>query len=276
MKTLIKKLIPESWSQDIFHSYLAKMSISERATFKENLNLVGEMDYPDQPILMTVDTFTQFSRLGACKKEPETVHWLSKNIRESDVFYDIGANVGAYSFVACAITNKNCKTYAFEPSFTTYAALSRNVFLNQYTGIVVPLHIALGDKTDLLQFHYSSITAGASMHGLEEPVAEEGKPFQAVYAQPVISYRMDDMIHDFKLPSPNIIKIDVDGAELRVLQGAEMTFANPGLRTVLIELDEATLMYAEIVQRMKDAGFELSEKHQRGNSTYYNYIYHRT
>ena len=56
-----------------------------------------------------------------------------------------------------------------------------------------------------------------------------------VYRQPVMTYRLDEVIQAFDLPRPNHLKIDVDGAELGVLQGAPATLRDPGLRSVMIE-----------------------------------------
>ena len=49
------------------------------------------------------DSLTFHRTNSACRKEPDTVRWIEEYLSEGDVFYDIGANVGAYSLVAASI-----------------------------------------------------------------------------------------------------------------------------------------------------------------------------
>jgi hypothetical protein len=60
-----------------------------------------------------------------------------------------------------------------------------------------------------------------------------------VFQQPVMMFRLDDLIERFALPLPNHIKLDVDGGELAVLDGASRTLGSPTLRSVLIEVSSA-------------------------------------
>ncbi|HAU1685161.1 TPA: FkbM family methyltransferase [Legionella pneumophila] len=251
------------------------LSLHERILLKQSLVDTVPMDYPNKEILMVADTIPQWGRLQSCKKEPETVKWLEETIQPGDVFYDIGANIGAYSLVASAITQSESITYAFEPGFSTFSTLSQNIYLNKSSNCIIPFQIALSDATTLVPFHYSNILSGAAMHGLEHPVAEEGQPFEPIYSQTIMSYRLDDFIEQFLIKEPNLIKIDVDGSELRVLKGAEKTLTKPSLRSILIELNEEHTIYKPIIDICKKSGFKLRDKYQRGNSQYYNYIYNR-
>jgi hypothetical protein len=66
---------------------------------------------------------------------------------------------------------------------------------------------------------------------------------------------IDELIERFGLPFPNRLKIDVDGAEERVIGGATRTLCDPRLRSVVIELDSARKDLIErITKAMTDAG----------------------
>ena len=101
---------------------------------KSRLRPVGRLDYAPKRIDMHIDSAWQLFRLGSCAKEPETIRWLESELRPGDTFYDIGANVGAYSLVAFAITAGQAKIVAFEPGFATFTVLCQNIQLNSGLG----------------------------------------------------------------------------------------------------------------------------------------------
>ena len=267
------------WRIRVNFSFLRRLSAGSKAgvfsiavssvklAFKEMDTITGRLDYPKVDIFMELDSLRGIRRLGACNKEPETVAWIEKQVKKGDIFYDIGANVGAFSFVASAEAGDSGKVYAFEPGAATYAVLSRNVFLNNAEGKIIPMGIALSDKTALNKLVYSSITAGEAQHNWGG--ALEGKKFQFIP-----SYTTDDFIETFKIEPPNHIKIDVDGHEMNVLLGAKKTLENPKLRSLLIEIDESVAGYKDIFQLLANAGFSLDSKHRR-NATTFNCIFVR-
>lgn len=255
---------------------LSLLPTQAAVSVKENIRRIGKLDYAPGNILMNLDSSKQLLRLGACRKEPETVEWIKTHIKSGDTLYDIGANVGAYSFVAYLVAGGDCTIYAFEPSFSTFAALSQNVILNGCHGKIVPLHLALFSETKLLTFNYASVTPGAALHSLSKSTSENTKVFQAALTQPIPSYRLDDLILHFALRQPNHIKLDVDGAELDVLCGADQTLSHPGLRSILIEVDDKDDPSGKTIRFIENKGFHIRSRHPRGNSeTLANYIFER-
>lgn len=248
-----------------------------KAIIKEHLRIRERLDFPSKDIRLDISAVSELGRTYACKKEPETVQWIEKNVRPGDAFYDVGANVGAYSFIVSAITDGQCHVYAFEPSFSTFASLCRNVVLNGFDESITPLHIALSDKTEITSFQYSTIDPGSSQHkivrgdGDNTTSSADGKTNLRI-----ISYRLDDVINIFSLPLPNHIKIDVDGAERSVLEGAKHTLSQETMQTILIEIDEQLDPKGEIVLLLKDCGFSVVSKHSRmGSKTLFNYIFEK-
>ncbi len=263
----LNKFYKNNWFKDLF--------IFSKTFLKQTIKITDNLDYRStNKIKMNIDSCSELTRLNACKKEPETAAWINQNVKPGDVFYDIGANVGAYSFVAMEKTNRNCKVYAFEPSFSNFNELSQNIFLNQYQEKIIPLHIALSDKTSLFPFYYSDIKTGSAGHALKNPVDETGKNMQPVFIQPIISYTLDEFIEKFKIEKPNLIKIDVDGAEMDILKGAEKTLREPNLKSVLIEINESINSEQTITTLMANFGLRLESKHSRMRSKIlFNYIF---
>ena len=233
------------------------------ALLKENLTIVRRMDYAPQPILLNIESSLEYNvRLKSCAKEPETVKWIEEFVKEGDTFYDVGANVGAYSLVAAKAIRGNVKVYAFEPAFPNFAQLCHNIYLNGCGDSIVPLPIALSDKTVLDNLNYNNLMPGGALHAVGEPVDFKGREFGPVFKQGVLSYRLDDVVRQFALDPPNHVKIDVDGIELSILQGATETLSGTSLRSILVEVEEGREEPTDMVEYLRDKGFTLKERHK--------------
>ena len=192
-------------------------------------------------------------RTKSCAKEPWTVEWLLQDVRRGEVLYDIGANVGAFSLIAAKHTG--AYVVAFEPGYANFARLCDNIQLNDCAGRIVPLPTALAERAELVGFEYRTVEPGQSRHQLTEArwsiEASDGEK----YVQPAATMPLDGVIADYDLPVPNHLKIDVDGAELRVLRGARALLARSELRTVMIEA--APAMRDAVHGLLEEAGLRL-------------------
>jgi FkbM family methyltransferase len=224
----------------------------------ESTDLVRKLDYAQTPIRLHVESDVELRvRLRSVQKEPEMLPWLRDSIRPGEVFYDIGANVGAYSLLACAAHGGAIDVVSFEPSATNYAQLCRNLALNAWAGRITPIPVALSDKRGFVGFGYSSLTAGSALHSFRSAAGST----EDSYVQQVMTARLDDLVAEYDLPKPNAIKIDVDGAEVAVISGAQATLREAGLRSVLIELEEDTHEFTEVSAHLAAAGFRVVGKH---------------
>lgn len=244
-----------------------------QVAIKENLAPKGFLDYKRGKIFMDLSSSMELVRLHACRKEPETVEWIETHLKSGEVFYDIGANVGAYSFVAQKVSGGKSTIYALEPSFSTFAALCRNIKLNHCDSNIIPLQIALSSETKLTPFHYASIDSGGSLHSLGTPSNFGGASSDFVFQHPVLTYRLDDLIQKFGLKPPSHMKIDVDGGELGLIEGALRTLRDSRLRSVLIEISPEES--ERIIMLIKNSGLRLVSKHPRKKVGVYNYIFER-
>jgi FkbM family methyltransferase len=239
------------------------------ALVKSGLKPVGRLDYRAKRVEMVLNSPWQVYRLKSCAKEPETVRWLETHVRPGDCFYDIGANVGAYSLVASAITNGEVKVFAFEPGFATFAELCLNIRQNGAAESVVPLPVGLGSSNGMFEFKYSDIAPGAALHNWGD--AETREP-DLVLRTAV--FKLDDLIDLLSLPHPTLLKLDVDGPELDVLRGATRLLGSAELRTLLVELDGRSESAEEVGRLLEGFGFRLESSHIRGgDGPTYNSIY---
>ena len=133
------------------------------AVFIEHTSLVGKLDYKPHDIWLNIQSRGEFvTRLTSCAKEPETVAWIEELVRPGDVMFDIGANVGAYSLVASKATQGEASIYAFEPAFTNYPQLCRNIMLNECSNSIVPLPHSIAKRNSPVGYTPAQPVVGIS------------------------------------------------------------------------------------------------------------------
>ena len=199
-------------------------------------------------------------RVRAAEKEPWTIAWLESHVQRGEVLYDVGANVGAFSLVAAL--HRDASVVAFEPGFANYARLCENIHLNACGDRIIPLPWLLADRTGLLAFQYRSTEPGQSRHEMSDEAWTPGHTSGSTpYRQPMPALPLDTAIALFGLPAPHHIKLDVDGAEAKVLRGATAALRAPQLRSILVEVDQG--LSDTVPRLLADAGLTLAARHAR-------------
>jgi FkbM family methyltransferase len=167
-------------------------------------------------------------------KEPETLNWIDESPPGS-VLYDIGANIGLYSVYHAA--SKNANVYAFEPSFLNLALLAKNLTLNHVSDKVKVIVNPLTASNMFAQFNLSSLVEGGALSAFGVDYGQDGKDLNKKLTYQTLGFSLDFLLESGILTEPpNMIKIDVDGIEHLILQGARRTLQLSACRTVLIEV----------------------------------------
>jgi FkbM family methyltransferase len=247
---------------------IERLSVESVGAVMEKLPPSRQMDYARHPIRLVVSSTEINVRLTSAEKEPFTVEWIERSLEPGQVFYDIGANVGAYALIAAKTTANRARVFAFEPSPASFLDLSRNVALNDCGESVVPLPLALWSRTELL-----TLVAGTTVAGTPSRPAIPGAAQHEIHAATssddeesatIIGVPLDDLVGRFGLPVPTHAKIDTDGYELEVLLGAERTLVRKEWKSLTIELDrEETSRNDEIRKLLAEAGFETQRRYAR-------------
>jgi len=190
-------------------------------------------------------------------KEPDTIQWIDR-FAPGDVFWDVGANVGIFSLYAAR--RRGVDVLAFEPSADNYMVLCRNVEINALEGRIVPYCIALAGNTELGVLNSPSRELGAALHqfGGRGHVSRYWNGDTSICAQGMIGFTIDDFIRQFAPSFPTRMKIDVDGLEWSILQGAGQTLRDPRLQSIMAELSVSDPAECDRANRfLSDAGFHL-------------------
>ena len=164
-------------------------------------------------------------------KEPDTIEWVD-TFEEGETLWDIGANVGLYSLYAGL---KGAAVLAFEPSSANYYLLNRNIEINKMGDRISALSIAFNDTTDLDSFYMKNTGLGEALSSFAEAVDWRGEPFAPSFEQSVIGFSIDNFIEQFDPVFPNHIKVDVDGIEDKIVDGARETLKDKRVKSILVE-----------------------------------------
>jgi FkbM family methyltransferase len=184
-------------------------------------------------------------------KEPDTIAWIDQFVQEGDVLYDVGANIGLYTLYAAKRRHGHCRVLAFEPEALNYARLNQNIVRNGLSEAVTAYCLAITDRTVLDLFYVKAFAPGAALHAFGRPVTQGEKPFAPKNRQGMLGVSLDDLTGGFGLLFPNHIKIDVDGIEERIVEGAARTLTDPRLKSVLVEV----FMFEDVAERIKERFF---------------------
>ena len=147
---------------------------------------------------------------GTC--EPLFAAAIADGVKQGDVCYDIGGYRG-YMTGVMALAGAS-RVIVFEPLPENQAALRRLCALNPQLTIELQ-SFAVGDSDGTIEL---KVMPDASMGKLVTSSFQAGVPFAAVID--VTIRRLDTLVASREIPPPNLIKIDVEGAEMDVLRGA--------------------------------------------------------
>lgn len=148
-------------------------------------------------------------------------------LRPTDIFCDIGANIGAYTVLASAAIG--ARSVAFEPIASSYRELQTNLAVNQLTERVDAYRIAVGSKSGSLMLTSKFDTTNHVVFEAEDEAHER------------VSVNTLDRCLAGRVPA--LIKVDVEGWEHEVLQGSVDTLCQPGLLAIIVELNQAGKRY---------------------------------
>jgi FkbM family methyltransferase len=167
---------------------------------------------------ITSNWLTKYRAETFFSKEPETLEWI-RGFEEGETLWDVGANVGIFSLFAAS---HGTKVTAFEPSPLNLEILSRNILINTFENHITYVPLALGNQTRSTKFYMSreNFRSGGAHNSINSAKDQYGGVLTNPFELSVLSLTMDKCCNFFDLEKPTHIKIDVDGCELEVLEGA--------------------------------------------------------
>ncbi len=178
--------------------------------------------------------------------EPWLSDILKRWLRPGDLFIDVGAHIGYFSLCAARLVAPQGGVIACEPDPDNLSRLRANIRRNDFVRVVQTREAALGGATGEALFRRASAFSSRVGGCLADHV-EAGGEYVAV---PLL--RLDELCMG---TTPRAIKVDVEGGEIDVLQGASRIIdeARTGW---LIELHNRTAR-EHVLHRLKNAGYQV-------------------
>ncbi|MHB8499882.1 MAG: FkbM family methyltransferase [Candidatus Acidiferrales bacterium] len=204
------------------------------------------------------ESAASFAIWSGVPSERAELEFILRMLQPGVTFLDIGANIGIFSLMAgrklCGKASTIC---AFEPCRSTFSLLERNLSRNHLTNVRA-IRAALSDE---IGEAYVSVHTPLSdaLHSLEAPIhADE----EVAGREPARMTTLDEFVRKEHMPRVDVIKVDAEGAELRVLKGA---------RKLLERTDAPLILYGgysrctahfhyhpvEIMWLLEEYGYEL-------------------
>lgn len=197
---------------------------------------------------------------------------LSGKIEPGDVFFDIGSNTGLYAIFA-AKRRPDANIVAFEPYPPNVRMLKRDLKRNNLENVDV-LDVALSDSAGAVQFDQPDHEDMGYGSGSIKSEFEDSNSTVEVAAK-----SGDELISNGEIPTPNVVKIDVEGAEPLVVEGMKNALTNPDCRLVFCEIHRNEVEYrpsisdfgmtlSDMKARFEEFGFEVEELQTRGSEVF--------
>lgn len=189
---------------------------------------VLELDLLGIPMRLAVAARREIRRAREISEESALLDRMFESLTDRDVVYDIGANIGLIAMLLARNPHgRDVRVHAFEPEPRNFRQLERNLSLNELCDRVTPHALALGSEPGEIDLfvrggpgegRHSTVESRGSTGSIQVPVTTAAA-FSRANCAP-----------------PDVVKIDVEGAEGRVLAGLQPLFDDARPRDIFFEL----------------------------------------
>lgn len=191
--------------------------------------------------------------MAMARYEPGTTRLFQETVKPGMVVVDIGAHVGYYTLLAAKQVGPTGKVYAFEPEPGNHTILLKNIGMNSYDNVVAT-PMAVSDQTGSSTLYITALDSG------RHSVYHHGLPEKGIAT--VETTTLDVFLESEGWPSIDLIKIDVEGAEVAVLDGMNQLMEKNSDLKLIVEFNPALLQNGgvapiEFLERLASPGWSV-------------------
>lgn len=185
--------------------------------------------------------------------------FYSQYVCQGMIVFDIGANVGKLTIDFSYLVGDNGVVHAFEPSAETYERLEETIVLEKRKNVVLN-RCALGYKTGVAKFHVYDADHSTLNSFALRPLKKYG--IDAISSvEDVFVNTVDKYCQNHEIEHIDLLKIDVEGAELEVLRGADKMLNEKRVRCCIFEFGQTIFDMGATPQDvrsfLKEKGYQL-------------------
>jgi FkbM family methyltransferase len=225
--------------------------------FAERLRSAGRpyrrMSIAGRALTVDVTEFTTYDLyFNRTRYEPITTDFLIGALKPGDTFVDIGANHGYFTLIAASQVGPSGRVYAFEPNPPVFGQLAAHVRLNGFDDRVRLSDAAQSDRDGEATFFVSQCPTNSGLSSLA-PAAErlEGGLLSSEHTVRVRTETFDGWYARTRPGRIAVVKIDVEGAEDRVLAGMTATLQSGAIQSIVCETNWDGVVHRQMI----DAGY---------------------
>lgn len=199
--------------------------------------------------------------LGEYEK-PE-IEFISKNLKEGDVFIDIGANIGLFTLNASKNVGKTGKVISFEAFYSNFLKLKKNAEINHLDNVQLE-YLAISDREKMLKIYLNNQDQNAGM------ASSYLENFDTVEEIKAIS--LDHYAQEKSFEKINFIKIDIEGGEYDALLGMKNVLSK-FKPILLVEINHKTLSKihkseSDVIRLLESFHYQLTMKLSQNENDY--------
>jgi FkbM family methyltransferase len=240
-------------------------SLGRTSLLKKNGKLFQNIEHTSlnkdnfKAIIHTPNRICEHRARTFSSKEPEILKWIDEH-GDKEPFFDIGANIGLYSIYFAKM--KKGEVFAFEPSVFNLSQLAKNISINTLDNKIHIIPNPLSNKNKINKFIIADDIEGGALNAFGVDYGHDGKKMDSSYSYNLLGFSIDKMFEMNILKTiPKLIKIDVDGIEHLILEGAKKTLKSKKCKSVFVEVnynfkDQSNAIY----KILKECNFILTNK----------------
>lgn len=189
------------------------------------------------------------------RSEPDTIQFID-SFKSNSNFIDCGANIGLYSLYAAT---KGHNVISFEPESANFYLLNSNILLNKFSDKIKAYPISLSNKNTIDYLYMSKYELGESGHTFGRNQDYNLNKFEPEFIQGSIAITLDKFCIQKKFDI-DYMKIDVDGNELRVIEGMLEIIKSKNIKKILVELNLNLREHQKVIEILRTNDYQVIQK----------------
>lgn len=174
-------------------------------------NAVKKYEYFDKVLSYQAGQHLTFAFKNSIIYEDDIQKKLSKIIKPNSLVFDIGSNIGQYAMPFADLVGDKGKVVCYEPDIDNFKMLQSNVILNNLLNVTLN-NKGVSNENGILMLYKDNETGGRT--------SSFDKSFNPNFKNQAIEVEVTTLINEIeKYGEPNLIKIDVEGFEYKIIEG---------------------------------------------------------